>query len=100
VHGGSGKTWCRQLQLQAAAAAGSSNDDSEDDDERSSSSSSSRTVSETAAEDAADDFDNEMDVGRLCKHGKHEQLQNRKLLVDECSMIALPLAAALFNSIK
>ncbi|KAF6257851.1 hypothetical protein COO60DRAFT_1192463 [Scenedesmus sp. NREL 46B-D3] len=51
-----------------------------------------------ADEDA--DSDDELDLRRHCQFGPHRKFPYSKLLIDECSMITLPLAAALGNAIK
>jgi hypothetical protein len=73
----------------------SADSDSDDEDEDKAGDSSH----EASSADNGVDFDEE-DLQKLCRHGKKEKLPHSKLLVDECSMITLPLQAALLNAVK
>jgi hypothetical protein len=79
-------------------------DDTDGDQERDSSSSSSSSSNSSAASrqsaDDDDEDDDELDLRKHCMYGKHRKLPHKKLLVDECSMMALPLAAALVNAVR
>jgi hypothetical protein len=48
---------------------------------------------------AAAGGDDELDLGGLCEYGQTKKLPASKLLVDECSMMDLSLAAALLNAV-
>ncbi|KIY91811.1 hypothetical protein MNEG_16152 [Monoraphidium neglectum] len=52
------------------------------------------------ADDVAADVDEELDLGSACTHNKHRPLPYDCVLLDEASMMDLPLAAALLNAIE
>jgi ATP-dependent exoDNAse (exonuclease V) alpha subunit len=83
----------RKARASAAAAAA----------DTSGSSNGANTAAGAAAADAggaAGGGDDDLDLGRACEYGKGRKLPASKLLVDECSMMDLPLAAALLNAVS
>lgn len=49
---------------------------------------------------AADGFGDGFDYRRLCEFGKDRKLPAQRLLLDEVSMMDIPLAAALLDAVK